>query len=233
MQLLYSVLYIFIIARSGNPHTSFQFILSFHLEKFIYVIMRDLYNYPKFILFCAVHDGSPGGLCGPHEADETSWLTWRPAGMLRQRDQWTTQRGTNVRYFSVYQPHFFLHSELAQIGVCDWYTAKKKKLKNVPWKSAWIHVDEISTLFRDTRYAKRQYSDTFLCSPHLTCPVVWLTRRGDTIGFAVSFLHPFRSWVFLKASLSLRPVHSLMLSSHIFLWRPQILLPFTVPWSIV
>ena len=58
-------------------------------------------------------------------------------------------------------------------------------------------------------------------------------RWGTTDNFATSFLHfPLFStalWDFVNS----RPVHSLMLSSHLFLCPPCLLPPFTVPCKMV
>ena len=142
MQLLYSVLYIFIIARSGIPHTSFQFILLFHLEKFIYDSIIQLY----FVL-CSTW----------WEPWRTVWPPWSRRDILTHMTScWnaSTERSMDnskrykVPYFSVYQPHIILHSELALIGVCDWYTAKKKN----PWKSAWIRGCDPYTILANCPY---------------------------------------------------------------------------------
>ena len=50
---------------------------------------------------------------------------------------------------------------------------------------------------------------------------------------SVSFLHPFRISDFLRESFSVRPVHSMMLSSHLILCLPLFLPPDTVPCRIV
>ena len=58
-------------------------------------------------------------------------------------------------------------------------------------------------------------------------------RWGTTDDFATSFLH---FCLFSTALLDLansRPVHSLMLSSHLFLCPPCLLPPFTVPCKMV
>ena len=58
-------------------------------------------------------------------------------------------------------------------------------------------------------------------------------RWGTTDDFATSFLHfpPFSTALWNLANS--RPVHSLMLSSHLFLYLPCLLLPFTVPYKMV
>ena len=58
-------------------------------------------------------------------------------------------------------------------------------------------------------------------------------RWGTTDDFATSFLHfSLFSTAFLDLPNS-RPVHSLMLSSHLFLCLPCLLPPFTVPCKMV
>ena len=58
-------------------------------------------------------------------------------------------------------------------------------------------------------------------------------RRGTTDDFATSFFHiPLFSTALWDLANS-RPVHSLMLSSHLFLCLPCLLLPFTVSCKMV
>ena len=64
---------------------------------------------------------------------------------------------------------------------------------------------------------------TFTCSS--TARVVW----GTTDGFTTSFLHFSLFFTALWDVASSRPVHSLMLSSHLFFCLPCLLPPFTVP----
>ena len=58
-------------------------------------------------------------------------------------------------------------------------------------------------------------------------------RWGTTVDFTTSFLHSSRFSAFRSMMLHLRPVHSLMLSSHRFLCLPLRLPPWTVPCRIV
>ena len=58
-------------------------------------------------------------------------------------------------------------------------------------------------------------------------------RWGTTEDLTANFLHPSLSSASLKASPSFRPVHSRMLSSHLFLCLPLALCPCTVPCKIV
>ena len=73
---------------------------------------------------------------------------------------------------------------------------------------------------------------------HQILPLSYLSlnregRWGTTDDFATSFLHfPMFSIVLWDLANS-RPVHSLMLSSHLLLCLPCLLLPFTVPCKMV
>ena len=58
-------------------------------------------------------------------------------------------------------------------------------------------------------------------------------RWGTTDDFATSFLHFSLFSIALWDLANSRPVHSLMLSSHLFLCLPYLLLPFTVPCKMV
>ena len=58
-------------------------------------------------------------------------------------------------------------------------------------------------------------------------------RWGTTDDFATSFLHFSLFSTALWDLPNSRPVHSLMLSSHLFLCLPCLLPPFTVPCKIV
>ena len=80
-------------------------------------------------------------------------------------------------------------------------------------------------------------SDTVVRLPsHLISSLLSFNREGrwgTTEDFATSFLH---SSLFSKALWDLpnsRPVHSLMLSSHLFLCLPCLLSPFTVPCKML
>ena len=58
-------------------------------------------------------------------------------------------------------------------------------------------------------------------------------RWGTTDDFATSFLHFSLSSTALWDLPNSRPVHSLMLSSYLFLCLPCLLPPFTVPCKMV
>ena len=68
---------------------------------------------------------------------------------------------------------------------------------------------------------------------HLTYPVVLVDRWGATDDLATSSLHSSRLSAFLVAAPSVMPVHSGMLSSHLFFCLPHLLPPCTVPCWIV
>ena len=59
------------------------------------------------------------------------------------------------------------------------------------------------------------------------------SRRGTTDDVATIPFHPSLSSAALRESPNSIPVHSLMLSSHLFLCLPLLLAPFTVPRRIV
>ena len=58
-------------------------------------------------------------------------------------------------------------------------------------------------------------------------------RWGTTDDFATSFLHFSRSTTALWDVANSNPVHSLMLSFHLFFCLPCLLPPFTVPRKMV
>ena len=66
-----------------------------------------------------------------------------------------------------------------------------------------------------------------------TYPVVLVDRWGATDDLATSSLHSSRLSVFLMAAPSVMPVHSGMLSSHLFFCLPRLRPPCTVPSRIV
>ena len=69
--------------------------------------------------------------------------------------------------------------------------------------------------------------------PCLAYPVVLVDRSGTTDDLATSSLHSSRLSAFLMAASSVKPVHSGMLSSHLFFCLPRLLPPWTVPYMIV
>ena len=76
-----------------------------------------------------------------------------------------------------------------------------------------------------------QLKQTSLISHHLSlnCKGGWDT----TDEFATSFLHFSLFSTALWDLANSRPVHSLMLSSHLFLCLPHLLPPFTKPFKMV
>ena len=80
------------------------------------------------------------------------------------------------------------------------------------------------------------YIKWFPLMPCLAClayPVVSVDRWGTTDDLATSSLHSSRLSAFLMAAPSVKPVHSGMLSSHLFLCLPRLLPPWTVPCMTV
>ena len=78
----------------------------------------------------------------------------------------------------------------------------------------------------------------WLASPALSMPclaylVVSVGRWGVTDDLATSSLHSSRLSAFLMAAPSVKPVHSGMLSSHLFFCLPRLLPSWTVPCMIV
>ena len=71
---------------------------------------------------------------------------------------------------------------------------------------------------------------------HLSHHQLSLNREGcwgTTNDFETNFLHFFLFYTALWDLANSRPVHSLMLSSHLFLCLPSLILPFTVPCKMV
>ena len=81
---------------------------------------------------------------------------------------------------------------------------------------------------------KSEYLQTNIYTiPQLTYPVVLVDRWGATDDLATNSLHSSRLSVFLMAAPSVMPVHSGMLSSHLFFCLPLLRPPCTVPCRIV
>jgi len=72
-----------------------------------------------------------------------------------------------------------------------------------------------------------------VCTCTCTYPLVETTVAAPLLILATSSLHPVLFSVFLKLSLSVFPVHSVMLSSHLFHCLPLVLPPCTVLCKIV
>ena len=80
-----------------------------------------------------------------------------------------------------------------------------------------------------------QYSTQIFNHPsiYLCLSLSLADRWGTTVDFTTSFLHPSRFSAFCSMIFHLRPLHSLMVSSHRFLCLPLRLPPWTVPCRIV
>ena len=84
-------------------------------------------------------------------------------------------------------------------------------------------------------YSLKLYISIVCIQPHLI-PSQSLNlggRRGTTNDVAAIPFHPSLSSAALRESPNPFPVHSLMLSSHLFFCLPLLLAPFTVPCRIV
>ena len=78
-----------------------------------------------------------------------------------------------------------------------------------------------------------KHVNTGTCSLHLHLSRSVVDRWGATDDLATSSLHSSRLSAFLMAAPSVMPVHSGMLSSHLFFCLPRLLPPCTVPCRIV
>ena len=89
------------------------------------------------------------------------------------------------------------------------------------------------------RFKKKSYRSwsvtraIFVRGSHLLYPLTVRCRWGTTDDFTTSFLHFSLFSIALWDLANSRPVHSLMLSSHLFLCLPCLLPPFTVPCKMV
>ena len=89
------------------------------------------------------------------------------------------------------------------------------------------------SLFRATKLVFMSNYSYCLALPCLAYPVVSVDRWGTTDDLATSSLHSSRLSAFLMAAPSVKPVHSGMLSSHLFLCLPRLLPHWTVPCMTV
>ena len=106
----------------------------------------------------------------------------------------------------------------------------KKKNKQ---KKKHIHTQNDTTfnsLFEshlDVQYHMQIYTSHRVSSQSLNLE----GRRGTTDDVTTIPFHPSLSSAALRESPNPIPVHSLMLSSHLFFCLPLLLAPFTVPWT--
>ena len=115
---------------------------------------------------------------------------------------------------------FYLHKEMTAIF-------SHKQIQKERQKSTHVHDKTVLNRIR-----KSAWCDCQLCHHHHQS----LSRKGrwgTTDDFATSFLHFSLFSTALWDLPNSRPVHSLMLSSHLFLCLPCLLPPFTVPWKMV
>ena len=108
----------------------------------------------------------------------------------------------------------------------------------------WLNVSESKITGRQNNDWSRVYctykdADVQLLSPTLTrLAFLHLSRDregrgGTTVDFTTRFFHFFLFSTALWDLANSRPVHSLMMSSHLFLCLPCLLSPFTVPCKVV
>ena len=96
----------------------------------------------------------------------------------------------------------------------------------VSFYCAWHFLLLCTETFRVTNLLPYQYFHLHLS---LNCQGLW----GNTDDFTKNFLHFFLSSTAIWDLVNSRPVHSLMLSSHLFFCLPYLLPPFTVPCKMV
>ena len=92
------------------------------------------------------------------------------------------------------------------------------------------HIEDVHSEFW---WRWNQYRQNYRLFLFLFYPITLEGRRGTTDEFATI---PFHLDLFSAALVELAksiPVHSLILSSHLFFCLPLFLFPFTVPWRIV
>ena len=121
---------------------------------------------------------------------------------------------------------------------------EKKKKKTFYFIGIWCEGEWLVVLSKKTNGHSFGYYPflSFLCSSVLKNHFRYLIssqslnlggRRGTTDDVATIPFHPSLSSAALRESPTPLPVHSLMLSSHLFFCLPLLLAPFTVPCRIV
>ena len=99
-----------------------------------------------------------------------------------------------------------------------------------------MHPGQTTAGLRERWVPVLRYLLQFPPIPYLvprTYPVVSVDRWDTTDVLATSSLHSSRLSAFLVAAPNVKPVHSGMLSSHLFFCLPRLLPPWTVPCLIV
>ena len=96
-----------------------------------------------------------------------------------------------------------------------------------------LHTTEAPSLQHTQPSAIIQRAITVIISSHHHLSLNRVGSWGTTDDFATSFLHFSLFSTALWDLANSRPVHSLMLSSHLFLCLPRLLPPFTVPYKMI
>ena len=96
-----------------------------------------------------------------------------------------------------------------------------------------LHTTEAPSLQHTQPSAIIQRAITVIISSHHHLSLNRVGSWGTTDDFATSFLHFSLFSTALWDLANSRPVHSLMLSSHLFLCLPRLLPPFTVPCKML
>ena len=99
----------------------------------------------------------------------------------------------------------------------------------VDWLSSYFHFchDEITYFNRGVFPIRLPWHGRVVDVGHL------ISSQGTTDDVATIHFHPSLSSVALRESPNPIPIHSLILSSHLFFCLPLLLAPFTVPCRIV
>ena len=132
---------------------------------------------------------------------------------------------------------FFVVSQVIQVTAA---VRESLKLDLSDWKCMrWVcpgssnsRTWTVSNLFSTTASdsSSARFTDNLLILSNLSRSLA--DRWGTTVDFTTSFLHSSRFSAFRSMMCHSRPVQSLMLSSHRFLYLPLRLPPWTVPCRI-
>ena len=129
-------------------------------------------------------------------------------------------------------------TELLKVTAKVWYTVNSWYILLYVWRGLgkWSWMDWESRNKKGTIPGSRKNMKILLFWPIIIIKHQSLNREGcwgATDDFTTSFLHFSLFSTALWDMVNSRPVHSLMLSSHLFLCLPCLLPPFTLPCKIV
>ena len=150
-------------------------------------------------------------------------MTWQPAPSIRlasPSSSWRRPVYTNTRV------HEYTSTRVHE------YTSTRVH----EYTSTRVHEYTSTRVHEYTNTRIHEYTNTRIHEYTNTClayPVVLVDRWGATDDLATSSLHSSRLSVFLMAAPSVMPVHSGMLSSHLFFCQPLLRPPCIVPCRIV